>query len=233
MPDDADRIAAIQEELGHVFHKPEHLLTALTHSSYANEHGQTLESNERLEFLGDAVLELAVSECLFHRYPDAHEGQLTRIRSRLVKEKTLAVLARDLGLDRAILLGRGEESQGGRERDSLLADAMEALLGAAFLDAGYPKVLEIVSHIFSDMWPDSPDLPKVKDYKTRLQEITQQTFRKRPVYVQLGASGPDHARVYEVEVRLPDGSGFTGSGASLKRAEQLAARAAIEHLGEE
>ncbi len=233
MPIDAERLAAIQAELGYTFGRPEHLTRALTHSSFANEQGQAPESNERLEFLGDAVLELTVSECLFRRYPDAHEGQLTRIRSRLVKEKTLAELARVLGLNRTILLGRGEESQGGRDRDSLLADALEALLGAVFLDGGYPAALEFVSHLLRDLWPESPELPKAKDYKTRLQEITQERFKKRPIYVQLGASGPDHARIYEVEVRLPDGQAFAASGASIKRAEQLAARVAIERLGEE
>lgn len=229
---DAERLAAIQADFGYTFKRPEHLLRALTHSSFANEHGAALESNERLEFLGDAVLELAVSECLFGLYPNAHEGQLTRIRSRLVKEKTLAGLARDLGLSQAILLGRGEESQGGRDRDSLLSDALEALIGAVFLDGGYAVALEFVSRLFRNLWPESPELPKVKDYKTRLQEITQDRFRKRPIYVQLGTSGPDHARVYEMEVRLPDGRSFAASGASLKKAEQLAARVAIEHLGE-
>lgn len=233
MPMDMDRLAAIQTELDYRFGQPAHLLRALTHSSYANEHQLALESNERLEFLGDAVLELAISECLFQRFSTAHEGQLTRIRSRLVKEKTLAQLARKLGLDRSILLGRGEESQGGRDRDSLLADALEALLGAVFLDGGYPAAQEFVSRVFQDLLPESPDLPKVKDYKTRLQEITQQRFKKRPIYVQLGTSGPDHARIYEVEVRLPEGPSFAAAGASLKKAEQNAARMAIGHLGEE
>jgi len=233
MPLDEDILATIQAELGHTFHHPEHLAMALTHSSFANEHNQSLESNERLEFLGDAVLELAVSESLFHRFPQAHEGQLTRVRSRLVKEKTLAQVARDMGLNRVILLGRGEESQGGRERDSLLADATEALIGAVFLDAGYQAARDFVARALLSLWPDSPELPKVKDYKTRLQEITQQLFKKRPVYIQLGTSGPDHARIYEVEVRLPEGGSFVAAGASLKKAEQLAARAAIERLGQD
>jgi ribonuclease-3 len=230
---DMDRLAAIQTELDYHFGQPAHLARALTHSSYANEHELALESNERLEFLGDAVLELAISECLFHRFPTAHEGQLTRIRSRLVKEKTLAQRARDLGLDRLILLGRGEESQGGRDRDSVLADALEALLGAVFLDGGYLAAREFVSRTFQDLLPETADLPKVKDYKTRLQEITQQRFKIRPIYAQLGTSGPDHARIYEVEVRLPEGASFAATGASLKRAEQNAARLAIEHLGED
>ncbi|EGJ50730.1 ribonuclease III [Desulfocurvibacter africanus] len=233
MPMDMDRLAAIQAELDYHFGQPAYLARALTHSSYANEHELALESNERLEFLGDAVLELAISECLFQRFPMAHEGQLTRIRSRLVKEKTLAQRARDLGLDRLILLGRGEESQGGRDRDSVLADALEALLGAVFLDGGYLAAREFVSRTFQDLLPETADLPKVKDYKTRLQEITQQRFKIRPIYAQLGTSGPDHARIYEVEVRLPEGASFAATGASLKRAEQNAARLAIEHLGED
>ena len=183
--------------------------------------------NERLEFLGDAVLELCITEEGFRRYSEAPEGQLTRIRSKLVQEKTLSMLARELGLDSYLLLGRGEEQQGGRQRDALLADALEALVGAVFLDAGFEAARAVVLYLFEEYWPDDTYEPEVKDYKSRLQEVAQERFRDRPVYVLENTRGPEHDKIFDVVVTLPDKTRFEGSGTSVKRAEQVAAKRAL------
>jgi len=219
----------LEASIGHAFADPKLLELALTHSSFANE-SDAVHSYERLEFLGDAVLELCTSRELYNRFPTVREGQLTRLRSRLVKEKTLAQVARGVGLPDSLRLGRGEESQGGRERDALLADAMEALLGAVFLDGGYAAAETVIARLFHGLWPESAELPKAKDPKTLLQEAAQHLFKARPVYVQLGTAGPEHAKVYEVEVRLPDGRCFQALGGSLKKAEQHVAAMALKVL---
>ncbi|WFS62130.1 ribonuclease III [Pseudodesulfovibrio thermohalotolerans] len=225
-------IAELQDCIHHRFAQVKFLETALTHSSFANEQNG-FEDNERLEFLGDAVLELCISEEGFKRYPSAHEGQLTRIRSQLVKEQSLAAIARNLKLDEYIRLGRGEELQGGRDRDALLADAFEAVLGAVFLDSGFEAARRTIQEIFESMWPARAMLPETKDYKSRLQEVAQDLFRDRPVYMLAGTSGPEHEKLFEVEVALPRGEKFRGAGTSVKRAEQESARIALEFLEEE
>lgn len=216
--------------INHEFSQVKFLETALTHSSYANERGTGCEHNERLEFLGDAVLELVISDEAYQRFPHVHEGQLTRVRSSLVKEKSLAELARSVELDRFVLLGRGEESQGGRERDSLLADTMEAVFGAVFLDAGFEAAQKVILAAFKDRWPEIAEGPAAKDYKSRLQEATQQILKDRPTYVLSGSSGPEHEKVFEVTATLPDGRTFVAEGASLKKAEQTAAKLALETI---
>ena len=222
-------IDALQECIHHRFAQVKFLETALTHSSFANEQ-ECREDNERLEFLGDAVLELCISEEGFKRYPAAPEGQLTSIRSQLVKEASLAAMARGLELDRHIRLGRGEELQGGRERDALLADAFEALLGAVFLDGGFEAARQTILRLFEKQWPVRAMLPETKDYKSRLQEVAQEVFRDRPLYVLADTSGPEHEKIFEVDVTLPEGEVFRGSGTSVKRAEQEAARIALDFL---
>ena len=225
-------IGDLQECIHHRFDQVKLLETALTHSSYANEQEGNAD-NERLEFLGDAVLELCISEEGFKRFPQAPEGQLTRIRSQLVKEKSLASIARDLGLCQYVLLGRGEEQQGGRDRDALLADAFEAVMGAVFLDAGFEVARSTILRIFEDRWPEQAVLPETKDYKSRLQEVAQERFRDRPVYVLSGTLGPEHEKVFQVDATLPTGEVFRGEGTSVKRAEQEAARQALDYLEEE
>jgi ribonuclease-3 len=220
----------LEQCIHHRFSQVKLLHLALTHSSYANEQGCE-GNNERLEFLGDAVLELCISEEAYKRYPLVPEGHLTRIRSNLVKEKSLASIARGLGLDRYLLLGRGEDLQGGRERDSLLSDVFEAVIGAVFLDSGFENAKRVVAGIFSDRWPENTVMREAKDYKSRLQEETQRLFQARPVYVLTGTEGPEHEKVFEVRVTLPDESGFEASGTSVKKAEQNAARKALELLG--
>lgn len=219
----------LQVCIHHRFAQVKFLENALTHSSYANEQGGS-EDNERLEFLGDAVLELCISEEGFRRFPSAAEGQLTRIRSQLVKEQSLASIAWTLGLDRFIRLGRGEELQGGREREALLADAFEAILGAVFLDGGFEAAKRTILTIFENLWPAEAMLPESKDYKSRLQEVAQERFRDRPVYVLVETSGPEHEKIFSVDVTLPEGKVFRGTSTSVKRAEQESAKAALAYL---
>ena len=218
----------LQERLGYGFDDFFLLETALTHSSWTNEHDPSASHNERLEYLGDAVLELTVSEQLFARFPMAREGDLTRLRSGLVNERVLAGLARDLRLDRLLRLGKGEESQGGRQRDALLADAFEAVLGAVFLDGGFDAGRAVVARNFSSRWPRGAEKARRKDFKTRLQELTQRVSRGLPSYVLEESRGPEHAKIFAVHVNLPDGRVFRAEGISVKRAEQEAARLALE-----
>lgn len=222
----------LQVCIHHRFDQVKFLETALTHSSFANEQ-DGFEDNERLEFLGDAVLELCISEEGFRRFPSAAEGQLTRIRSQLVKERSLAAIARTLELERYIRLGRGEELQGGRGRDALLADAFEAVMGAVFLDGGFEPAKRSILTIFEDFWPAEAMEPEAKDYKSRLQEVAQERFRDRPVYVLAGTCGPEHEKVFKVDVTLPEGEVFRGTSSSVKRAEQESAKAALEYLAGE
>lgn len=229
---DMRKFAEIEDVLRHVYARPELLELALTHSSWANEHGLGQEHNERQEFLGDAVLELCVSWELFSRFPEAREGDLTRMRARLVSTAGLAGLARELGLDRHLRLGRGEESQGGRSRDTVLSDVLEAVVASVYEDGGFAAASDVVRHIFRSRWPETVDAAPRKDYKTRLQEAMQHAFRERPLYALTGSEGPEHAKIFHVLLTLPDGRQYRAQGPSLKRAEQEAARMALEHDGE-
>ena len=222
----------LQKAIHYHFAQVKLLETALTHSSYANERGDGLENNERLEFLGDAALELAISTELYQRNPDVREGELTRMRARLVSQTTLADMAVECGIDGYLRLGKGEEHQGGRERPALLSDAMEAVLGAIFLDGGVDAVRSSVHALYAERWPHPGDEEPAKDCKSALQEATQRLFKERPVYVLLGSLGPEHAKEFKVRVTLPDGRVFTAIGSSLKRAEQEVARIALESLQE-
>ena len=223
-------LATVQEDIHYRFRQVKLLTLALSHSSWANERGCPGESNERLEFLGDAVLELCVTQEAYRRYETADEGLLTKVRSRLVKTGTLAEVARQLKLERSLCLGRGEESQGGRDRDGLLADSLEAVFGAVFLDGGFDAARELVLRLLGPRFPENATAPPAKDYKTRLQEVTQETHRERPQYVLAQSSGPEHSKVFAVEVVLPGGACFRGEGGSLKKAEQAAAALALAAL---
>lgn len=223
----------LQDEIGYRFKDVSLLLLAVTHSSWANEHAEGNAHNERLEFLGDAVLEIAVSAQLFARFPDAREGELTRLRSSLVNEPTLAAIARKLRLDDCLRLARGEENQGGRHRDALLSDAMEAVFGGVFLDGGIEKARAVVERLYADLWPKNAAKVRRKDFKTKLQEATQRLSKGLPVYVLEDSCGPEHAKVFSVRVDLPDGRQFRASGPGLKRAEQEAAHVALVALGED
>ena len=222
----------LQDKIGYRFKDESLLLLAVTHSSWANEHAAGNAHNERLEFLGDAVLEIAVSAQLFRRFPEAREGELTRLRSSLVNEATLAVNARGLHLDACLRLAKGEENQGGRQRDSLLSDAMEAVFGGVFIDGGIDSAPAVVERLYAELWPKSAAKVRRKDFKTKLQEATQRLSKGLPVYTLEDSRGPEHAKIFAVRVDLPDGRRFRASGPGLKRAEQEAARVALVELGE-
>jgi len=210
------------------FKNPDLLRTALTHKSYTNERALGgAEHNERLEFLGDAVLGLIVSRVLYAQTPELAEGEMTRIRSEVVSEPSLAVLARQLGLGNKLNLGRGEEMSGGREKDSLLANAFEALLGAVFVDGGYEVACLIGDQLLDPILAEARQRKHGLDYKTRLQELMQAQHGRPPVYILKGIQGPDHQRIFEVEVQINGNIIGHGTGRSKKVAEQEAARQAL------
>jgi ribonuclease-3 len=225
-----DALQTLQSNIHYEFKQVKLLIQALTHTSHANEHGGV--HNERLEFLGDAVLELTVSHELFRKFPDAQEGHLTRMRSALVSETALAQVARRIGLGGCLLLGKGEEAQGGREKNSVLSDAVEAVLGAVYLDGGLEPALTCVNFLFEGHWPSPPETFRPRDFKSLLQEATQRLWKSRPSYA-LGASrGPEHAKLYSVIVTLPDGTCLEAEERSMRRAEQGAAEQALRLLQE-
>jgi len=220
----------LEEQIGYRFNNRLLLLQALTHKSFSNEQpGEPVLHNERLEFLGDAVLELAVSNRVFIHYPDVPEGILTRIRSEVVSEKGLLSISRRLNLGAGLRLGRGEEMSGGREKPSLLSDALEALLGAVFCDGGFAAACQVVDSLFAEMIRKMADSQYGTDHKTRLQEALQARFNHLPQYALIQISGPDHQRVFTMEVRFRDELLGVGEGSSKKIAEQQAATEALKH----
>jgi len=243
-------IMALEESLGHHFQRPELLEQALTHSSQAREAealgagsgstggGSSSGDNEMLEFLGDAVLGLAASEALFHRFPEFQEGHLSKLRAHLVGQPHLLRVAEQLQIGRYMRLGRGEEKSGGRNKASLLVDALEAILAALYLDGGWPVARDFIVRVIVDpelahMKLETSAMP-VMDFKSALQEALQARGGPQPVYALVKEEGPEHKKTFTVEVRLPEpetGS-FVGraQGATKKRAEQEAARQALEHL---
>ena len=222
-------IKDLETAIGYRFQNISLLQNALTQSSYANERWHnSLLSNERLEFLGDSVLGMLVAEYLFRSFPDRPEGELTRMRADMVCEKTLAAVANRIGLGEHLLLGHGEEQGGGRSRDSILADAVESVIAACFLDGGLEAALKFVQQFIL------VEVPVTRlhntDYNTALQELVQQKKNQVLSYALVGQSGPDHDKQFEVEVSLNGNVVGKGTGRSKKRAEQDAARAAIEKL---
>jgi len=229
---DQNRMEELFVALGHHFNNPALLAQALTHSSYANEKG--LEDHyERLEFLGDAVLELIVSHMLIERYPDHREGDLSRMRASVVNKKTLAGIARRLGIGQYILLSYGEDKTGGREKGSLLADVFEAIIGAIYLDGGLGAAADFVERYFEMIFAGIAKEIVFRDYKTRLQEAAQARLQATPNYQVVDASGPDHERSFTVEVSLRNRLYGSGVGRSKKQAEQMAAKQALQRLHEE
>lgn len=211
--------------------EPDMYKQALTHSSYAHEHSSaSYAHNERLEFLGDAVLELAISESLYLRFPDLPEGKLTRFRAGMVCEESLFRLANVLELGEYLRLGKGEAASGGRQRPSLLADALEALLGAIYLDLGFEAVRQVVAALFEPLFADFSRGCLRHDYKTMMQEHTQATFSITPEYRIVREEGPDHSKVFVAQLILNQQVMGEGSGRSKKEAEQEAARVAYESL---
>ena len=221
----------LQERIGYSFRNIDLLETALTHSSYANETHKG-ECNERLEFLGDAVLSIVVSEYIFNHYRNKAEGDLTKLRASVVCETALAGFARQIDLGSFLRLGRGEMKSGGAERPSILADAFEALIAAIFLDGGMESARRFVLS-FAETEIIKPRVHRTKDYKTTLQELIQQNEGERLEYVLVGESGPDHNKHFVVEVHLNSNVVGKGGGRSKKEAEQQAARAALTLMGYE
>ena len=222
-------IKDLEAAIGYRFQNIQLLQNALTHSSYANERWHnSLLSNERLEFLGDSVLGMLVAEYLYKTFPNRPEGELTRMRADMVCEQTLAAAANRIGIGEHLLLGHGEERFGGRTRNSILADAMESVIAACFLDGGIAAALGVVQKYIL------VEVPVTKlhnaDYKTQLQELVQQKKNQTLSYALVGQSGPDHDKKFEVEVSLNGTVVGRGSGSSKKRAEQMAAASAIENL---
>lgn len=214
-------------EFGYTFKNEELLKTALSHSSYANEH--KTESNERLEFLGDSVLSIIVSEYLFSRFPDIDEGELTKMRASLVCEKSLAGFAEKIGLPDMLLLGRGEMAMGGNKRPSIVSDAFEAVLAAIYLDGGMKAAKSFVLRFIQKHHVTGA----FKDYKTALQEVIQKNPEEQLSYQLINESGPEHDKQFTVEVHLNSNVIGTGVGHSKKNAEQMAAREALLLMGVE
>mgnify|MGYP000018241082 CR=1 FL=1 len=223
------KMEVLQQRIGYQFKNPRLLVQAMSHSSYANEHRQEKgKDNERLEFLGDAVLEVASSEFLFLEYPKMPEGDMTKFRASIVCEPTLALCAREIGLPQFLLLGRGEEMTGGRNRNSIVSDAMEALIGAIYLDGGFASAKEFVRRF---VLTDVEHKKLFYDSKTILQEIVQRDYKEEEVVYELvGEEGPDHAKRFIVDVKIGDKSEGRGIGSTKKAAEQEAAYRAIISL---
>lgn len=228
----ADLVAVLAERTGCYFPDPAVALAALTHKSYVNEHrGEGLSDNERLEFLGDAVIDLAVSHRLMERFPEAREGDLSKLRAALVDEAGLARLARSLDLGPLLRLGRGEELTGGRDKASLLADALEAVIAVVYLGGGLGAVLGLLDRLMADAFDRAASGALDRDYKTQLQELSQSRMRAAPRYRVVSERGPDHEKTFEVELEVRGEALGRGEGRSKKDAEQAAARMALEVLG--
>lgn len=222
-------INELEKAIGYEFRNITLLQNALSHSSYANERWHdSLKSNERLEFLGDSVLGMLVADYLYRTFPDRPEGELTRMRADMVCEKTLATVANRLGLGQHLMLGKGEELGGGRSRDSILADAVESVIAACYLDGGMDAAVQFIQKFIL------VNVPVTKlhnaDYKTALQELVQQKKNQVLAYRLVGESGPDHDKQFRVELTLNGEVVGVGTGSSKKRAEQAAAQVAIERL---
>lgn len=224
-----DITETLERKIEYAFNDKSLLITALTHSSYVKENSRRIKSNERLEFLGDAFFDAIIGEELFRLFPEKEEGFLSRTRATLVCEKSLADEAKKLGVGDYLRLGKGEERSGGRSRDSILADAMEAVIGAVYLDGGFDAVRKMVLGLFSKVIEDTRHGKYiVTDYKTALQEKLQSLRITDIKYALLGESGPDHDKTFEVELKVNGMAETRGRGKSKKQAEQNAAKAMLE-----
>lgn len=223
-------ITELQQKLGYRFSHPEHLTLALTHPSVAHEASGSAQHNQRMEFLGDAVLGLVVTNELYEKFPGFGEGPLTKARAQLVNRRTLATQARRLDLGAYLILSRGEELSGGRTRQSALADCLEALVGAIFLDGGYACAREFVLQCFRDGFGELKEIPNLDNPKGELQETLQTNSNQPPEYELTSVSGPDHDRLFECSVKHGGIELARGLGKSKKEAESMAALAALGAL---
>jgi ribonuclease-3 len=232
MPADVD-YEILQREMAYAFHNLDLLRLALTHPSIAHEQGSPMDTNQRLEFLGDAVLQLVLTRELYDKFPAFDEGPLTKARAKLVNRRTLAEHARALGLGRYLILSRGEEMHGGRERLSALADAFESLLGAVFLDRGFDSAREFILRRFGAAFQRLDVIPILENPKGELQELLQAVSSEAPQYHVVSSSGPDHDRLFECTVEHAGRELARGRGKSKKAAESEAALAALKVLREQ
>lgn len=223
------KIHSLQETINYKFNNTHMIIEAITHSSYANESkNKNIRYNERLEFLGDSALGLTISEYIFEKYKHLPEGELTKMRASVVCEASLARQARNIGLGQYLLLGKGEELTGGRDRESILADALEALIGAIYIDGGIEESRKFVLNYFMGSIVLASKGSLFKDYKTDLQELLQSKGFEKITYKVVNEYGPDHNKSFDVEVLLGDTVIGRGSGKSKKEAEQRAAKEGIK-----
>jgi ribonuclease-3 len=223
----------LQERLGHVFRDKALLHLALTHPSVVHEQGTPMQHNQRLEFLGDAVLQLILTRELYEKFPDFGEGPLTKARAKLVNRRTLADKGRELGIGAHLILSRGEVAHGGRERPSALADAFEAVVGAVFQDGGFVAAESVVLRHFSNDFGGISDIPILENPKGELQEYLQARSQDAPQYHVISMTGPDHDRVFDCTVHHAGRELARGRGKSKKEAESQAALEALNKLREE
>ncbi len=235
--EELQKVIQLMDRLGYHFLEPKLLFTALCHSSYVHEQKQkgrsNLESNERLEFLGDSVVEILISDYLYKVYPTFLEGTMAKIKAAIASEEALSQIARDLGLGSFLFLGKGEELTGGRERDSILSDTLEALVGSIYLDGGLNAVRRILFPFFEHYINQIAEGKIVFDHKTLLQEMTQARFKALPRYVLVKEEGPSHMKRFTVELRVRRKVLAIGEGSSIKEAEKMAAKIAVEKLKKE
>lgn len=225
-------LSVLEKNLGYTFGSKNFLENALRHSSFVNELlDKHTQDNERLEFLGDSVLSLVISHLLMDRFPELNEGDLSKIRSNLVNEYQLFAIAQNINLGEFIRLGKGEMQSGGREKSSILADTVEALLAAVYLDGGFDNVFDVIRLHFADLFDDLAIPEKNQDFKSRIQEIVQASFNSQPDYRIINETGPDHDKTFEVELVVGD-IATRGFGKSKKAAEQSAAQEAVKLLNE-
>lgn len=227
-------LETMAKRLGHEFADLKHLKLACIHKSFGNENRAhepvNTRDNERLEFLGDAILDLIVSQLLLESFLQCSEGDLSKLRAGLVNERSLAKIARELGLGEYIMLGKGEENTGGREKDSILASTFEAVVAAIFADSGFEATSRWVRKLFEERVKTCRDQDSLQDYKTKLQEVVQARFKSAPRYEVVQASGPDHDKTFEIQLLINGQLAATASGKSKKEAEQSAARIALSQL---
>ena len=223
-------LTEFQHSLHIRFKALEILDTALSHKSYVNEADEDLENYEKLEFLGDAFLGLVISDYLYNQRQYLKEGTLARIKSYVVSEHTLYKIGKKINIQRYLLLGKGEEKSGGRYRKALIGDAMEAVIGAYYLDGGFKKARRLVENLFSDEIEDVEENRHVKDYKSILQELTQKRYKVIPQYTIINVEGPDHKRKFFINVSIKKRTFGPGIGGSKKQAEQHAASLALKEL---
>jgi ribonuclease-3 len=222
-------VSELQQQIAFTYRDPRLLERALTHKSYANENRLT-EHNERMEFLGDSVLNLVVSELLMNALPEASEGDLSRIRAAVVSEPSLAAVAREIDLGEFLLVGRGEEQTGGRDKDSLLADGLEALVASLYLDGGIDRAGDFITRFFRGTIGRVRTAGGTEDHKTGLQELCQERLKTLPEYRVVSESGPDHRKEFTVELSILGEVCGRGTGRNKKEAEQRAAKEALEKL---